>query len=95
MLADFYKDTMSESTIRSKTRRFIAKAVILNIFAIFWLCVIAVLIGTDIAAILALVTAFHMGEAFLMVLAFFFGGYYLGRYQDKRRKAAKKSAKEQ
>jgi hypothetical protein len=75
--AEFYASSLSESTIRSKTRRFIAIAVIVNVFLVFWLCVGLAFFGKDISIILKLSEGFSLSTAFIMVLAFFFGGYYL------------------
>ena len=76
-LAEFSASTLSESTIRSRTRRFIAIMVIVNVFLVFWICVALVFLGKDISIILKLTEGFSLSTAFIMVLAFFFGGYYL------------------
>ncbi len=72
-MAEFAKLSISENTIRSRTRRFIAIFLILNIMLIFWLCVALVLLKHDISVILELVGIFKLGIAFLTIIGFFFG----------------------
>lgn len=83
-MAQYAKDTMSESTIRSKTRRFIAIFLIINIMVIFWLCLGLSVFGIDISFILDLAGTFNLGLVFLSIIAFFFGGYYFTAYQKKK-----------
>jgi len=78
--AEFAKATMSENTTRSKTRRFIAIFLIINIMVIFWLCVALSLFGKDIAIILELSNNLNLGIVFITIIAFFFGGYYFTTY---------------
>lgn len=84
--SEFVKDTLSENTERSKTRRFIAKAIVVNHLLLFWLCLALMYKGISIDNILSLAAEFKMGIAFLMVLAFFFGGYYLTQSTKKTKK---------
>ena len=84
-LAQFTKDTLSESTDRSKTRRQIA----LIITAIYMLmaisCMVLAFINKDNAKLLLDVSsALQLDTAFIMVLAFFFGGYYLKQMTVKK-----------
>ena len=85
-LGKFVENTLNENTMRSKSRRFIAKFVIINVFLVFWLCVAMIFKGIDIKPILELANIFMIPTAFLMVLAFFFGGYYLGMFKNKEKK---------
>jgi hypothetical protein len=84
-LADYAKDTLSENTERSKTRRFLAKFITFNFFGAFWLLVVLLLLGKNIDLILKLIGAFNLGTLMLMVGAFFFGGYYLKQYQKEKK----------
>lgn len=82
-LSEFVKDTLSENTERSKSRRFIAKFIIINVFAVFWLCVLLIFKGIDISKILELSGEFMLPTAFLMVLAFFFGSHIMRDVKKK------------
>jgi hypothetical protein len=83
---DFVKDTLSENTERSKARRFIAKFVMLNYFAVFWVALVAVFIEPDITRlIIEIASSFSLGYAFLAIIAFYFGGYYLGKGRKKKK----------
>ena len=83
--ADFVGNTLSENTIRSKTRRKIAIFVVYNDFAIFWLCVILKFLEKDIKPIIELVKVFNLSVALIVVLSFFFGGYYLKNVNINRK----------
>lgn len=82
-MAEYAKATMSESTTRSRTRRFIAIFLIINIMIIFWLCLILSLLGIDITIILELSNNLNLGIVFITIIAFFFGGYYFTTYKNK------------
>ncbi len=85
-MAEFAKLSISENTIRSRTRRFIAIFLIINIMLIFWLCVALVLLKHDISTILELAGTFKLGLVFITIIAFFFSGYYFTTYLQKTRK---------
>jgi uncharacterized membrane protein len=85
---EFVKETLSESTERSKARRDIAKFFIVNYFLVFWVAVVSAFINVEITKlIIEIAAAFSLGYAFLAIIAFYFGGYYLGKYRyDKKKK---------
>ena len=77
-VSKFATETLSESTDRSVTRRYLA-IVIVTIYLV-------ILIGTIVLAFIDVNAAkivqnimgeYYMNTAFIMILAFFFGGYYL------------------
>ena len=77
-VSKFATETLSESTDRSVTRRYLA-IVIVTIYLV-------ILIGTIVLAFIDVNAAkivqnimgdYYMTTAFIMILAFFFGGYYL------------------
>lgn len=76
-LAQYTKDTLSESTTRSKARRFIAIALICNAVATFWFCVVLALKGMDYKFVIEVFLQVFGSTSIVMILAFFFGGYYL------------------
>jgi uncharacterized membrane protein (DUF485 family) len=89
--AQFVKDTLSENTERSKTRRSIAVETI----RFFYLLIIFMIISWRFDpewfnAVKALVIEFKLPIAFIMIMAFFFGGYYLNggikEFRKRRRK---------
>jgi hypothetical protein len=84
-VAQYAHDTLNENTARSRTRRFIAIFIVINVLAAFWLCVVLALLKIDITIILQLISAFSLSTALIMVLAFFFGGYYVNKITDKNK----------
>lgn len=84
-LAQFTKDTLGESTDRSRTRRQIA-LVIVFLYLVLGLCCIALaFVNIEKAKLLKdLISALSLDTAFVMILAFFFGGYYLNMLKGKK-----------
>lgn len=84
-LAQFTKDTLGESTDRSRTRRQIA-LVIVFLYLVLGLCCIALaFVNIEKAKLLKdLISALSLDTAFIMILAFFFGGYYLNLIRGKK-----------
>jgi hypothetical protein len=80
---DFYKLSLSENSIRSKSRRHLSYIIVGNVFAIIWVCIVMKLKGMDIGGIMEIVEAFQLGWAFFSVVAFFFGVHLLRNYQKK------------
>ena len=79
--AEFAKNTLSENTIRSQARRHIAVLSIYFFYGLFLL--LAVLWKFDpewFKATKDLATEFNFPIAFVMIMAFFFGGYYLNKF---------------
>jgi hypothetical protein len=79
-VADFAEKSLNENTIRSKSRRAVAYVVVvayigLIIFSLF----------VDSEYVHGLVTNSALNTAFLMVLAFFFGGYYMEGFTKKKK----------
>lgn len=79
--AGFVKDTLSESTERSKARRSVAIDTVRFYFAlIIFLIVSWKFDPLWFDAVLNLVIEFKLPVAFIMIMAFFFGGYYLNKF---------------
>jgi hypothetical protein len=77
-LAEHAKDTLGESTERSRARRVISYVVIVNFFALFWLVVWLYFTNPELAnKIKEFGEAWGLPTAFLIVLGFFFGSYLL------------------
>ena len=88
--AQFVKDTLSENTERSRTRRSIAVDTIRFFFALIVFLIVVWKFDTAwFEAAKNLIVEFKLPVAFLMVMAFFFGGYYLSggikEYRKRRR----------
>lgn len=84
-LAAFTKETLSESTDRSCTRRWIAIAITAIYMIMSLCCMVLAFFSTDKAKLLLDVSsALGLDTAFIMVLAFFFGGYYLKLISQKK-----------
>ena len=80
-VAEFAEKTMSESTIRSKSRRLISYVVVF----MYVLCLIgALFFESDM--LVYIVKDSSLNTAFIMVLAFFFGGYYMKQIQINKKK---------
>ena len=80
-VVDFAKATLSENTDRSKTRRQIA---IVSVY-FFYFLIIALLILWKLdplwyKAAKELIIEFKLPTAFIMIMAFFFGGYYVNKF---------------
>lgn len=77
----FVESTHKENGTRSVTRRGIAWAVVLTILCSFALSVALLLLHptADIDGIIELVKVFWLGEAFVAVIAFYFGAHLLKR----------------
>ena len=79
--AGFVKDTLSENTERSKTRRSVA----VDTVRFFFLLIIFEVVVWKIdplwfEAVKGLIIDFKLPAAFIMIMAFFFGGYYLNKF---------------
>lgn len=84
-IVQFVTDTLSENSERSKTRRTVSKIIVINTIVLAWFLIILALLGHELTSILKLVSIFHLGEAFLMVLAFFYSGYYINKYRNNKK----------
>ena len=85
-IAEFAKSTLSENTVRSKTRRFIAIFMIINIMLMIWLCIILSLLSVDITTVLEIIALFNLGVVLLTIIGFFFSSYMMTRYQENKKK---------
>jgi hypothetical protein len=86
-LAGYTASTLNESTTRSKTRRVIAYLVIGSFLAMVFTYIVCVFIAPDKAELIKpVITSGVMVTAFIMVLAFFFGGYYAEKLNPKPKK---------
>ena len=77
-VATFAKETLAESTDRSVTRRYLS-IIIVSMYLLLVLGVIALSFFDPIRArlIMEIMKEFYLTTGFIMILAFFFGGYYL------------------
>lgn len=84
-LALFTKETLNESTDRSRARRMIAIA-ITAVYMLMSICsMVMAMFSPDKAKLLLDVSSsLNLDTAFIMVLAFFFGGYYLKLIAQKK-----------
>lgn len=79
-VAEFVKSTLSENTVRSKTRRFIAKLWIgVELFLILLCCAVAPFDDSLAKFYWQVATSEIMFWGTTSVIAFFFGSYMLGR----------------
>ena len=77
-LAGFVENTLSENTIRSKTRRHVALLVTYTFLILVLAAIVLHFINPEDSKFIAdLVKDSPVSTAFVMVLAFFFGGYYM------------------
>jgi hypothetical protein len=83
-LRDFVKDTLSENSQRSKARRIISIVLVVNFIIAFWLGIVCYFAAPQaVEVIIEIIKAFKMDVAFLAIIGFFFGGYYLGKFGNK------------
>ena len=76
-VAEYAKNTLSENTVRSRTRRYISIAIITVFLLLTITYTIASMLGMETDIIKDLLFDSPLSTSFIMVLAFFFGGYYL------------------
>jgi len=87
--AEFYKLTLNENTVRSRTRRKIAIMIIKNYLVVLWLFVLLwganqfTTLEIDLNMLIEIIKLFNIVTAFIMILAFFFGGYYAQKFKKK------------
>ncbi len=79
--AQFVKDSLSENTERSITRRSVAVTTV----RYFYLLIAALIImwkfdSAWFNATKELIIDFYLPQAFLLIMTFFFGGHYLNKY---------------
>lgn len=84
-MLEYYKTTLGENTTRSKTRRFIAVLIVSDyLFLVNLSVVLRVLDFKEKAAFTLEAANTSMGIAFIMVLTFFFGGYYMNKMKGNK-----------
>ena len=77
-LAEYAKDTLSENTIRSKARRHIALIVVYTFIVLLIAAIVLHFVDPEKSKFLIeIISGSPISTGFIMVLAFFFGGYYL------------------
>lgn len=77
---EFVKDTLAENSARSKARRHIAKLFMYNYLLLFWVSIVAVIVDPELTStIIEIAKAYSLGWAFLAIIGFYFGGYYIGK----------------
>jgi len=85
-LSQFIKDTASENTARSITRRYVAILVIV-VYLLISLVIIAIGIWSTQKALelVKLTNELDLGTAFIAVIAFFFSSYMLKKFVPESR----------
>lgn len=85
-LSQFIKDTASENTARSITRRYVAILVIV-VYLLIALVIIAIgIFNTAIALeLVKLTNELDLGVAFIAVIGFFFSSYMLKKFVPEKR----------
>lgn len=87
-LAKYTIDTLGESSDRSKTRRDIAIMIVSLYLLTFIVALVMLLMSKDLTSvkmIIELANEMNLSIGFLMVLGFFFGGYYLQNLMGKKK----------
>ena len=87
-LAKYTIDTLGESSDRSKTRRDIAIMIVSLYLLTFIVALVMLLMSKDLTSvkmIIELANEMNLSIGFLMVLGFFFGGYYLQNLIGKKK----------
>lgn len=82
--ADFIKETLSENTERSKARRSVAIDTVRFYFALIVFLIVSWKFDPVwFEAVLNLLLQFKLPMAFIMIMAFFFGGHYINKIWGK------------
>jgi Fe2+ transport system protein B len=77
-LAEYTQKTLDESTDKSITRRYLSVIIVAIYMFLCLFTVAASLFNPEIATmVMTIIDEFYMTTAFIMVLAFFYGGYYI------------------
>ena len=87
-LAKYTIETLGASSDRSKTRRDIAIMIVSLYLLTFIVALVMLLTSKDLTSvkmIIELANEMNLSIGFLMVLAFFFGGYYLQNLMGKKK----------
>lgn len=84
-MAAFVKDTMNESTERAQSRREISKLIIYWYLILSAVGVIFLFIDSEkTKLIIEFASKMYLTEAFLAIIVFFFGGYYINQFKAKK-----------
>lgn len=79
---EFYGKTLDENTVRSKSRRFVALSVVFTMLLVILTYVIAGFFTKNLNHLEKVIFDSVLSTSFLMIQAFFFGGYYLNKKID-------------
>lgn len=76
---EFYGSTLQENTVRSKSRRSVAKSIVYSMLIIIFIYIVAGFFDCDSSHIKEIIFNSPLSTGFIMVLTFFFSGYYLNK----------------
>lgn len=83
-MAEYAKETMNESTERAQSRREIARLIIYFFLFYCTLGVVFLFINPDKTKLMMeFASSMYLDIAFLSIIAFFFGGYYINQFKKK------------
>lgn len=83
-MAAFAKDTLNESTERAQSRREIARLIIYFYLILSTIGIIFLFIDSaKTKLIMEFADNMYLTVAFLTIIAFFFGGYYINQFKSK------------
>lgn len=84
-MALFAKETLTESTERSASRREVARLVIYLYLLICVVGLVFLFINTDVVKlIIEFCNEMYLTAAFIAIIAFFFGGYYMDKFRKTK-----------
>lgn len=84
-MATFAKETLNESTERSASRREIARLIIYIYLLICVVGLVFLFVNTNIVKlIIEFCNEMYLTAAFIAVIAFFFGGYYMDKFRKSK-----------
>lgn len=90
--ADFAKATLNENTERSKARRSLAIYSVVFFYILVVILLVLWKFDTEwFDAAKGLILEFKLPTAFIMIMAFFFGGYYLSKVPSISNKSKNKT----
>lgn len=84
-MSSFAKETLSESTERAQSRREIARLIIYWYLILSLVGVIFLFIDSEkTKLIIQFADQMYLTIAFITIIAFFFGGYYINQFKSKK-----------
>lgn len=82
-VAEFAKDSLGESTVRSQTRRSVSIMIIISyLLIVFGYVAVKLLKFENIEFLEKIITDSPLSTGFTLVITFFFGGYYLRNFKN-------------